>query len=247
MISVVILTKNSESTIVDLLKKLTVFDEVLILDTGSTDNTIDKAKTFSNVSVHSYAFEGFGILKNKGASLAKQDWIFSLDSDEIPTDQLISHLTSITLNPNAIYNFPFHNYFNGKKIKGCGWHPDYHIRLYNKKKTHFSQDFVHEKILKKELKVITVPYPINHFSYRSIDDFLIKMHRYSSLFAEQNHKKKKSSFTKALFHGFFAFFKSYLLKRGFIDGKEGFIISFYNAQTAFYKYLKLAEKNGSCF
>lgn len=250
MISAVVLTKNSSRTLEPLLKALEPLD-VILFDTGSTDTTLDIAKKFSNVQVFSRKMEdigsksgvGFGFLKNEAASLAKYDWIFSIDSDELPSQNLIDYILKSSLDPKTVYSFPFHNYYKNKRIYGCGWHPESHVRLYNRTHTRISDDLVHEKIVEEGCVVQTLPFPIQHFSYLCIDDFLNKMQRYSSLFADQNHKRKKSSFCKALGHGIFTFFKSYILKRGIIDGKEGIIISWYNASVAFVKYLKLDEKN----
>jgi len=244
MISVVILTKNAEKTLLSVLEVLESFD-VVIIDTGSSDSTLGIAKKFQNVRVFSYPFEGFGVLKNKGANHAKHDWILSLDSDELPSKELIDFLNEGKLDPNCIYSFPFHNYYKKKRIYGCGWHPESHLRLYHRKKTGFNEAFVHEKIEEKDLLTKDLPYPISHFSYLCIDDFIRKMQLYTTLFAEQNQGKKKSSFCKAFFHGLFAFFKTYILKRGFLNGKEGVVISWYNGSVSFIKYLKLVEKN-SC-
>lgn len=245
MISVVTLTKDNEDKIADFLSRLKGFDQVVLLDTGSKDSTCKLAQEFENVKVYKSEFIGFGPLRNKGAKLAKNDWILALDSDEILSDELISFFQNPSLDPKKVYSFPFHNYFNGKWIKGCNWHPEKHTRLYHREKTGFSKDHVHERVIDNHLIESLIPHPICHYSYRDIDDFLVKMHRYSTLFALQN-KGKKSSFTKAISHGIFAFIKSYFLKRGIFDGKEGFIISLYNAETAYYKYLKLAYLNKKC-
>jgi hypothetical protein len=109
--------------------------------------------------------------------------------------------------------------------------------------THFTNVQVHESIIYDHLQHISLKCPLRHYSYDTIDDFLRKMQSYSTLFAAQNQGIKKSSFGKAVSHGCFAFFKSYLLKKGIFGGREGFEISFYNGATAFYKYLKLAEAN----
>jgi len=243
MISVTILSKNAEETLASSLQALERFDEVILLDTGSTDLTLDIAKTYPNVKIFEAPFKGFGPLHNLAAEKALNDWILSLDSDEVLTPELADEIFSLSLDPKCIYSFPFHNYFNGKHIRGCGWYPDRHVRLYNRQSTRFSDDFIHEKIERKKMREVKLSSPVKHYSYRSISDFLKKMENYSSLYAEQHKQKRSSSLLKALLHSSFAFFKSYLFKRGFIDGKEGFIISSYNAQTAFYKYLKLQEVN----
>ncbi len=245
MITVTILTKNNQETLGSVLESTKNFDEVILLDTGSTDATLEIAGLYPNVKIFHSPFTGFGPLHNLAAFHASNDWILSLDSDEVLTLELAQEILSLQLDMKKVYSFPFNNYFNGKHIKWCGWYPDRHIRLYNKQVTAFTDDKVHEKIQIAGLSEIKLHSPVKHYSYRSISDFLLKMETYSNLFAEQNAHKKKSSFTKALVHGSFAFFKSYIMKRGFLGGKEGYIISVYNAQTAFYKYLKLAYASRS--
>lgn len=137
------------------------------------------------------------------------------------------------------------NYLNGKWIRWCGgWYPDPVLRLYHRKHTRFSDDAVHEKIVTPSpLKTAQLTHPLLHTPYRNMGDFLAKMQHYSTLFAQQHRGKKRSSLAKAIGHGTFAFIKSYFFKKGFLGGKEGFIISIYNGHTAFYKYLKLHEEN----
>ncbi|MFI5343393.1 MAG: glycosyltransferase family 2 protein [Chlamydiales bacterium] len=241
MISVCILTKNGQATIRATLDSVRLFPEVLILDTESTDDTISIAKKYPNVKVHETTFCGFGPLRNIIAERASHDWILAIDSDEILSEGLIQEILSLSLDSSFAYTIPRHNFYRGKRILGCGWSPDAVARLYHRKTTRFSAAKVHESLETKNL--IPLQYPLLHTPYRSTSDFLAKMQHYSTLFAEQYKGKRKSSFTKALVHGFFAFFRSYLLKRGMIDGTEGFIISLYNANTAFYKYLKLNELN----
>lgn len=244
MISVTILTKNSQETLRETLESVKEFPEVLVFDTGSTDGTLAIAEQFSNVKIFHHPFWGFGPTHNAASELATNDWILSLDSDEVLSDELSCEIRKIALDPNYVYAILRHNYLNGKWIKWCGgWHPDWIVRLYNRQKTRFTDAAVHEEIIKDGLQVKKLRYTMRHTPYRQVGDFLAKMQAYSALFAEQHRGKKQSSFSKALLHGFSAFFKSYFLKRGFLGGKEGWIISVYNGQTAYYKYLKLAELN----
>jgi len=245
MITVTILTKNAEETLDSVLEAVSSFEEVILLDTGSTDCTLEIAKIYPNVKIFETPFIGFGPLHNLAAHYATHAWILSLDSDEVLTPELAKEIHSLELNTLCVYSFPFDNYFNGKHIKWCGWYPDRHVRLYNKTVTAFSPVKVHERILSEGLKEIPLRSPVKHYSYRSISDFLRKMETYSTLYAEENQHKKNSSLMKAILHGGFAFIKSYVIKRGFLGGKEGYIISLYNAQTAFYKYLKLSYVNRS--
>jgi len=243
MITVTVLTKDSERYLHGVLLALKPFDEVLLLDSGSTDGTLEIAEQFSNVTIHHHEFEGFGPQHNVASELAKNDWILSVDSDEVLSKELADEILSLSLEEQTVYGFSRHTYYNDKLIKWCGWYPDYIFRLYNRKVTCFSDAQVHERIVTDGLKEQLLKGSMRHYSYETTTDFLAKMQSYSTLFAKQHKGQKQSSLCKALLHGSFAFIKSYFLRLGFLGGKEGFIISVYNANTAFYKYLKLAEEN----
>ncbi len=236
-----ILTKNAATTLGKTLDSVRLFDEVILLDNGSTDATLEVAKEYPNVKVFTSPFLGFGPLRNEAARLAKNDWIFALDSDEVLSSALIEELFALRLDSRVAYSFPRHNYYNGKRIRGCGWDPERVLRLYNRRVAQFSPSQVHERL--EACEWVKLRAPILHTPYRSTADFLAKMQNYSTLFAEQYKGKRGSSFSKALIHSLYAFFRSYVLKRGIFCGREGFLISLYNANTAFYKYLKLMERN----
>jgi glycosyltransferase involved in cell wall biosynthesis len=248
MISATILTKNSQKHIVEVLTALAFCDEVIVLDSGSSDETLNLAKKFANVKIHIHdgEFLGFGKMHRKATALASNDWILSVDSDEVVSDGLANELMAAKLDAACVYNFVFHNYFNGKHITTCGWYPDSHVRLFNRTATDFSDSFVHEKIVDDGLKVVKFRHHITHYSYDEISDFLRKMQAYSHLFAQQYKGKKQSSPPRAIGHGVWAFIKSFLIKKGCTQGYEGFVISIYNAHTAFWKYMKLYEANKKC-
>lgn len=243
MISVTILVKNGQRHIYEVLAALSRFDEVIVLDTGSTDNTMEIAQGFANVRLHQSPFIGFGPSHNLASSLASHDWILSIDADEIASNELVDEIFALSLQEKSIYTLSRHNFFRGKFIKGCGWYPDCPVRLYNRKHTAFSNAQVHEAVIATGMTKLALKHPLYHYPYNSISDFLAKMQSYSTLFAEQYQGKRPSSLTRAVAHGLFAFFKSYILKRGLFLGQEGFIISLYNGHTAYYKYLKLQELN----
>jgi glycosyltransferase involved in cell wall biosynthesis len=242
-VSVTILTKNSQKYLAEVLTALQMFDEVLVCDTGSQDQTLEIARRFPNVSLYERPFIGFGPTHNVASRLAKHDWILSIDSDEIVTPQLAREIQALTLIRKCVYSFPRHNEYQGKWIRWCGWHPDRQIRLYHRLDTQFTEAQVHETIEARHLIEVSLQSHVKHYSYDNVADFLHKMQSYSSLFALQYQGKKSSSLSKAIAHGCYSFFKSYILKWGFLGGQAGFEISYYNANTAFYKYLKLAEAN----
>lgn len=242
-ISVTILTKNSQAYLREVLEALIAFDEVLICDTGSHDSTMEIAGQYPNVTLYERPFTGFGPTHNTASNLARNNWILSVDSDEIVTPELAKEINDLYLKKGCVYSFPRHNEYRGKWIKWCGWHPDRVVRLYNRLDTSYNDAQVHESIIAENVQIIPLESALRHYSYAKVADFLAKMQSYSDLFAAQYQGKKSSSLGKAISHGLFAFFKSYILKKGFMGGREGFEISFYNANTAFYKYLKLAEAN----
>jgi len=200
-ISCVIIVKNAQKTITNTLASLSLFDDVVLYDNGSTDQTIQIAKTFKNVSLIQGEFKGFGWTKNHAAKFAKNNWILSLDADETISMQLANTLSS------------------------------------------FSDSFVHEHLLIKDLHAVTIDGTLKHFPYSDITDFIIKLDIYSTLFARDKVGKKSSSPQKAIANGLFSFFKTYLFKRGFLDGYAGLVIAFSHMATNFYKYIKLYELN----
>lgn len=244
-ISATILTKNCEALLPDVLASLAWCDEVVVLDTGSTDGTFAVAAAFANVSLHRLdgPFPGFGRAHRRAVELARHDWILSIDSDEIVSPELAEEITALPLDPQTVYTIPFQNFYNQRHITTCGWAPDRHERLFNRQATNFCTSEVHERVQTASLSVEPLRHAIAHYSYRSVDDFLRKMSAYSCLFAELNRGKKRSSPTKAALRSGWAFFKSYVVERGILQGGEGLTISAYKSQVVFWKYLMLHEAN----
>lgn len=145
------------------------------------------------------------------------------------------------MDPAVCYQIARKNYLYGKWIQGCGWYPDRVARIYNRNYSEFGLSQVHESLVGKSYQKLKGH--LLHTPFHGPEDFLRKMEHYSSLFAKQYQGKRKSSYAKAALHSGFAFVKSYILKKGFLDGSHGLIISVYNAKTAFIKYLKLKRLN----
>lgn len=242
-VSATVLLKGSPKHLKQVLSSLVFFDEVLIYDNGASEEALKTCHQFSNVKLYKGSFYGFGKTHNLASAQAKNAWIFSVDSDEVVSSDLRKELEGLKLDKKCFYSVPRHNYFQGKWIKGCGWFPDRVFRLYNKETTEFTESLVHERIKTEGLREVLLKHPLKHYSYDTIADFLAKMQSYSQLFADEHRKKRSSSLLKAISHGIFAFFRSYIIKRGFLDGSQGYVISIYNGQTAYYKYLKLHEAN----
>lgn len=244
-ISAVILTKNSACRIIEVLESLQKLDEIVVVDNGSSDETLEIVRRFAHVKLYEEAFIGFGPLKQKAVGYATNDWIISVDSDEVATPEVIDELLQMPLEKKSVYALRFFNYYRGKRVQCCGWYPDKKLRLFNRNFANFNDALVHENIeafsgmiVQGELKE-----HFHHYSYDSIEGFMDKMQRYSTLWAEQNQGKKSSSPAKATGRFFWTFVKNYFLQKGVFYGYEGFLISIYNAQVAFWKYMKLYELN----
>ena len=242
-ISAVVLAKNNEVTIGKTLQSLKDFDDVVVYDNGSTDETINIAKNLPNVNLIQGEFNGFGWSKNKAVEYAKYDWVIIVDSDEVVDEELLNTLKTKELNSQNIYILNFKAYYKNIQIKHCGWNNQKIKRLFNKTVTKYNDNDVHEDIITEGLNVELLKGNIEHYSYQSIEQFVNKANTYSTLFAKNNVGKKSSSPTKAYFNALYSFFRTYILKRGFLDGYVGLIISYSHMVTNFYKYIKLYELN----
>jgi len=241
-ISVVIIAKNAENTIKECLESLVKFNEVILYLNETIDSTEEIALNFFNVKIIHGEFFGFGETKNRATNFASNDWILSLDSDEILGESLVKEILMEKLKNDKIYKLYRINFYKNSQIKYC-WSDDEIIRLYDRKYTQYTNSKVHEKIIINNLEIDKFKNSMNHYPYSSISDFIIKADHYSTLFAKDNVGKRSSSPTKAVFNGLYSFLKTYFFKRGFLDGYAGLIISFSHMVTNFYKYMKLYELN----
>ncbi len=242
-VSCVMIVKNGARTIRKTLESLREFEDVVVYDNGSTDGTQAIAREYANVHLIEGEFDGFGTTKNRAAGYAKYDWILSIDSDEEVDAGLMMALKNDTFDPNTVYFVNALAYYKDIPIRHSGWNNQKVRRFYHKKTTAFNDNFVHERIMDDGMKTALLDGNMKHYSYMSISDFIIKLDRYSTLFANDNMGKRSSSPAKAFFNGLYSFFRTYILKRGFLDGYAGLIIAFSHFATNFYKYIKLYELN----
>jgi glycosyltransferase involved in cell wall biosynthesis len=241
-ISVTILTKNSEQFIEEVLDSLKKFDEVVVVDNGSTDATILLSKKYENVTMCLEEFIGFGPLKRKAAQLAKHDWIFSVDSDEVVGDDLVDSIANIDLSSRElVYSINRRNFFSGREIKHSGWSPDILVRLFNKTYTNYNSSYVHEKVvLPKDCQPALLSGSFKHYSMGSVGEIVSKMNSYTTMYAESN-RDRESSALKAVVHACLAFMKAYFIRLGFLDGWRGLVIAVMAANGCFVKYMKIVD------
>lgn len=239
------IVKNAESTLKECLESLGRFDEIILVDNKSTDNTLQIVQefngTYQNLKVFESEFIGFGALKNLALSKTSNDWVFSIDADEVLDRDVFKELESLQWSENLILAMPRKNLYRGEWIKACGWYPDFVNRIFNKTHTQFNTNLVHESLeMQKDTQIVQLKNGLLHYAYNDIETLLVKMQHYSTLWAKQNLHKKSSMF-RAVLHGGFKFVRDYCFKKGFLYGYKGFIISVCNGLGAFFKYAKLYE------
>jgi len=243
-ISAVMIVKNGANTLSKALDSLQEFSDVVVFDNGSTDGSQAIARGYPNVQLNEGTFEGFGPTKNKAAGLAKHDWVLIIDSDEAIEPELAHTMHRQVLDPATIYLLNFKAFFKDYQVKYCGWNNQKIRRLYNRTQTQFTPNHVHENLIDTNMRLeVLQGGSMLHYSYQTLSDFIMKVDRYSTLFAQSNAGKKQASPLKAVINGFYSFFRTYVLKRGFLDGYVGLVIAFSHMATNFYKYMKLYEAN----
>ena len=242
-ISAVIITRDAGSTIRNTLDSLRDFDEVVVFDNGSEDDTRELAKSYGNVSLHSGEFMGFGKTKAHAVSLARNDWVFSIDADESVSDALSRSLDELPLDvATTAYQVLRHNYFMGKHVGHGGWGNDWLIRLFNRRHHNFNAAPVHEQVVLGESGIIErLSGSLDHDAVQNIGQFLVKINRYSEI--NRMAGKKAIPLILVVAKTWFAFFRSYVLQLGFLDGWRGLVIARSRANGTFFKYMKpLADR-----
>jgi glycosyltransferase involved in cell wall biosynthesis len=236
-ITPVIIAKDAQETIEETLKSLVSFKEVIVYLNNSTDETKQIAKKFSNVKIIDGVFVGFGPTKNKASEFSSNDWILSLDSDEVILPQLLGELKSLKLeNNNEVFIIKRDNYFLDKEVKYSGWGKDYLARLYNRQNHQFNQNMVHEFVaLNSDTKKTTLKNSFKHNAVIDINQFLVKIIKYSDLASKD---KKTCCFLIVLAKAKWAFLKTYFVQLGFLDGWRGIVIAISNFNGKFFRYTK---------
>ena len=229
-LSVAIIACDEEKKIGDAVRSASFADEVLVVDSGSRDRTVEIARDLGAKVVRE-SWLGFGRQKQMAVDLCANDWVFVLDSDERITDALRSEVLETLREPAAKgYKVPRRNFFFGKAIRHGALYPDYTIRLFDRRSARFTEDAVHERVV-VDGPVATLRSPMEHFAHDTVEDLISTMNRYSSLGARE-------SLVRALFCPIWTFVRMYVLRLGFLDGREGFIIARLYSQYTFWKYVK---------
>ncbi len=240
-LSVIIITCNEVANIAACLQSVSFADEVVVLDSGSSDGTPDRARSLG-AEVHvSTDWPGFGPQKNRALALARFPWVLSLDADERVSPELARQIQSVVAaDQGSAFEIPRLTQFCGRWIRHCGWTPDHVLRLFRRSTARFSDDLVHERVVSSAGAPERLTSPLLHYSYPTPSHYWRKLDQYSQAWARQRHALgQKTSMPRAGLAGVVAFLRSYVFRFGFLDGAMGFAVCAMQAQAAFGKYFAL--------
>jgi glycosyltransferase involved in cell wall biosynthesis len=243
MLSATVITFNEEKNLSPCLESLAFADEIIVIDSGSTDRTLEIAKAFTD-RVYQEPWQGYARQKNLAQERAQGPWILNVDADERVTPALGREIRALLFRgpEEAGFRIPRKNYFRGRWIRHGGWYPNYILRLYRKEAGAFALREVHEQVVVKG-KVGTLKSPLEHFTYDSISDYLKRMEIYSDLSAAQYFREgKQVTWAGVFFRSFFTFFRMWILQAGFLDGSDGLVLAVLYSHYTFAKYAKLKER-----
>jgi glycosyltransferase involved in cell wall biosynthesis len=240
-LSVVVITRDEEANIAACLASVSFAREIVVLDSGSQDRTVELARAAGARVEQTTDWPGFGPQKNRALAFATQPWVLALDADERVTPQLREEILAVLRReggPDA-WDVPRRSSFCGQYMAHSGWYPDRVTRLFRRGTARFSDDIVHERVLPTG-PVGHLRGDLLHDTYADLAEMLQKLDRYSTAGAQKLWEQgRRASLGKALAHGAWAFLRTYVLRLGFLDGRMGFVLAVSNAEGTYYRYLKL--------
>lgn len=241
-LGVALIAHNAAARLAQCLTALSFADDIVVIDGGSQDNTVAIAQAYGARVIIATDWPGFGPQKNRAIDALRTDWILSIDTDEIVSPELATSIRASLRKPSTkIYAVDRLSNFCGQWVRHSGWYPDWIPRLFQRGAARFSDDLVHERLV-FNAPVERLNGKLFHYSYEDFSTVLRKLDAYSSAGALQRHANgQRGSFGKALARGIWAFIRTYLWRRGFLDGRTGFIIAIFNAETVYYRFLKLTQ------
>ena len=242
-LSLIVITRNEEASIARCLSSLDFADEKIVVDSGSTDRTVEIARAHGARVVSTADWPGFGPQKDRALDQVRGDWVISLDADEWIEPEFIATIKRAIAEPNApaAYRMSRRSRFCGKIIRHSGWSPDYVVRLFRRGRAKFSDDLVHERLI-VDGPIARLDMRIEHDSITSWADAEDKIERYSVAAARQLAARgMRGSSLKATLRGWAAFLKAYVFRAGFLDGTAGWDVAQYNRRYTDAKWRRLAE------
>jgi glycosyltransferase involved in cell wall biosynthesis len=237
-LSAIVITRNEADNIGACLDSVAFCDERVVVDSGSTDATVQIARD-RGARVETHDWRGFGPQKNYALSLATGTWVLTIDADERVTPELAAAVKRAVNDDSAdAFEFPRRSSFCGRTMRHSGWYPDYVLRLFRRGRAQFDDVIVHERVICNGT-VKRLAAPLLHFPVHRLEDALSRMDRYSTASAARLVAAgRKVGFMTGIGHGLYAFLRTYILQAGFLDGAEGFLLAVANAEGSYYRYMK---------
>lgn len=245
-LSAVLIVKNEQNSLAACLDTLSWADEIVIVDAGSTDATLQVAKKFTDKIFSEPDWQGYGIQRRRAQAYASGDWIIMIDADEHVTPELqaaIRHAVQEN-NQQNVYALPRLSWVFGRFIRHSGWYPDYVIRLYPRHKAQYGEEKVHEKLhFDAAMQVRKLRGDLLHYTYRDLEHYLVKSAAYAAAWAEQRQARgRRASLLQGFWHGLACFLRMYVFRLGFLDGRQGLLLAVLSAHSTFVKYADLWVK-----
>ncbi len=239
-LSVIVITKDEAGSIRPCLESVSWADEIVVVDSGSSDDTAAICREYTD-KVTVTDWPGFGPQKNRALDAARGEWVLSLDADERVSPELRAEIEAAMADPGAAaaFRMPRSSSYCGRFMRHGGWWPDYVTRLFRRGRARFSDDLVHERLV-VDGEVGSLSSPLLHEAFRDPEEVLQKVNAYSSAGARMMAQRgRKATLAGAVARGLWSFLRSYVLRAGFLDGREGFMLAVSNAEGTYYRYLKL--------
>lgn len=241
-LSVVIITKNEEENLPRCLASVSWADEIVLIDSDSTDRTLAIAESHG-ARVYRHAWHGFGPAKREAVNRAKGEWIFSIDADEEVSPALAQEIRNRVENPGEANGFyvPRLTQFLGKWMRHGGWYPDHVLRLFKKDAGNFTEAVVHETVV-VEGATERLEHHLRHYCYPSLESYFVKFNRYTELAAQELHdNRQRAGWVKIILNPIAKFIKQFILRAGFLDGLEGLVLALLSSGYVLTKYAKLRD------
>jgi glycosyltransferase involved in cell wall biosynthesis len=237
MLSAIVITRNEARNIAACLESVAFCDERIVVDCGSDDDTV-KIAAAAGATVVSQAWAGFGAQKNFALSQARCAWVLSIDADErVPAALAAEILSTIRAASACGYEIARLSTFLGRPMRHSGWFPDHVLRLFRREKARFSDDLVHERVI-CEGPIGRLSGVLDHHPVLRLEDALRRVDSYSTAGAEMLAASRRVSFSSGITHGMWSFLRGYIMRLGFLDGREGFLLAVANAEGTYYRYMK---------
>jgi (heptosyl)LPS beta-1,4-glucosyltransferase len=246
-LSVVMIVKNEAPILAACLERLAWVDEIVVLDGGSSDGTVEVARRYTDKVFIAADWQGYGVQRQRAQGYATGDWVLMVDADEHVSPELKQNILAVLQRDdrNTAYALPILPWCFGRFLRHGGWYPAHKVRLYARDKAHYGEQRVHEKLdFAPGVHIEKLKGDLLHYTYRDLEHYLVKSAKYASEFAQQRAARgKRASLLEGALHGVGCFVRMYFVKAGFLDGRQGLLMALLSAHSTFVKYVDLWSRS----